>query len=179
MDNLEINLLKELIGSKNVVLFSSRMLVVWGKSVTVPDFSIKCRETMWVIVEPKFESFKNSHIGWNRIEIQQAHLADTPKDADHFTIEGKNRVIKRALSSIDFPGLYVVKSIEIYKFTVANSESESEIVEYDGCLVFYFDDGRRFAISSQQAPGGTLGFTMDNTEIDKLISLSSQKKLIN
>jgi hypothetical protein len=177
MGNLEINLLKEFIGSKDVSLHSSRMLVVWGKSVTVPDFSINCRAT-WVIMEAIFETFEDSHIGWNRIEIQQAHLADTPKDADHAVIEGRRGILKRALSSIDFPAPYVIKSIEIYKFTVANSESESGIVEYDGCLVFNFDDGRRFAISSYQAPSGTLGFTMDKAEINKLTSLSSQRMLI-
>jgi len=177
MGNLEIDLLKEFIGSKNVWLFSSRMIIIWGKSVTVPDFSINCRET-WVILEAIFESFDNSDIGWHRIEIQQARLAEPPKDADHFTIEGRGKVVKRALSSIDFLGSYVVKSIEIYKFKVVNSEAESETVEYDGCLVFNFDDGRRFAISSYQAPSGTLGFTMDKADINKLTSLSSQKIVI-
>ena len=89
-----------------------------------------------------------------------SHLADTPKDADHALIEGRRGIMKSALSSIDFPGPYIIKSIEIYKFTVANSEAESGIVEYDGCLVFNFDDERRFAISSYQAPSGTLGFTI-------------------
>jgi hypothetical protein len=180
MGNLEIDLLKEIIGLKEVWLYTSRMIIIWGKSVTVPDFSLKCGKT-WIIIDPIIESFENSYIEWNRIEIQQAHLRlDLIESlrADHVLIEGRHKVMKRALSSIDFPRPYVVKSIEIYKFTVSNSESESEIVEYDGCLVFNFNDGRSFAISSYQAPGGTLGFTMDKTEINKLTSLSSQRMLI-
>ena len=177
MGNLEIDILKEIIGLKEVWLYTSRMNIIWGKSVTVPDFSLKCGKT-WIIIDPIIEGFENSYIEWNRIEIQQAHLADTPKDADHVLIEGRHKVMKRALSSIDFPRPYVVKSIEIYKFTVSNSGSESEIVEYDGCLVFNFDDGRSFAISSYQAPGGTLGFTMDKAEINQLTSFSSQRMLI-
>jgi hypothetical protein len=86
--------------------------------------------------------------------------------------------VKHALSSIDFPGPYVLKFIEAYKFTVSNPDSESEIVEYDGCLVFNFDDGRSFAISSYQAPGGALGFTMGKEEINTLTSLASQRMLI-
>lgn len=177
MGNLEIEILKELVGSKDIWLYSSRVIIIWGKSVTAPDFSIKCGKT-WIIIDPIVENFENSYIQWNRIEIQQAHLADTPKDADHVLIEGRHKVVHRALSSIDFPGSYVVESIEIYKFKVFNSELESEIVEYDGCLVFNFDDGRSFIISSYQAPGGALGFTMDKAEINKLTSLSTQKMLI-
>ena len=176
MGNLEIDILKEIIGSKDVWLYTSRMIIIWGKSVTAPDFAIKCGKT-WIIIHPIIEGFENSYIKWNRIEIHQGQ-ANTPKDADHVLIEGRHKVMIRALSSIDFPRPYVVKSIEIYKFTVSNSESESEIVEYDGCLVFNFDDGRRFVISSYQAPGGTLGFTMDKAEINKLTSLSSQSMLI-
>lgn len=153
------------------------MNVIWGKSVTVPDFSIQCQEK-WFILKAIFETFKNSHIGWNRIEIQKAHTADTPDEADHAIIEGKSGIMKHALSSIDFPAPYVIKSIEIYKFTLAHSESESGIIEYDGCLIFNFDDGRRFAISSYQAPSGTLGFTMDEADINQLDSLSSQKMFI-
>jgi hypothetical protein len=177
MGNLEIDILKDFIGLKDVWLYSSRMIIIWGKSATVPDFSIQCGKT-WIIIEAIIESFENSYIEWNRIEIQQAHLADILKDTDHFSIEGRHKVMKPALSSIDFPKPYIVKSIEIYKFTVSNSESESEIVEYDGCLVFNFDDGRSFAISSYGAPAGTLGFTMDKAEINKLTSLSSQRMLI-
>jgi len=177
MGNLAIDLLKEFIGAKGVSLFSSHMIVIWGKSVTARDFSINCRET-WIILEARYESFDNSETEWHRIEIQPAHLAETSKGADHFTIESRHKVLKLPLSSIDFPGLYVIKSIEIYKFRVGNSVPGSEMVEYDGCLVFNFDDGRRFAISAYQAPSGTLGFTMDKADIDKLASLSSQRIVI-
>ena len=166
-----------MIGSNEVWLYTARMMIVWEKSITAPDFSIKCGK-LWIIIDPIVESFENSYIQWNRIEIQQAHLAETPKDAEHVFIKGRHKVVHHALSSIDFPGPYVVKSIEIYKFKVSHPESESEIVEYDGCLVFNFDDGRSFVISSYQAPGGTLGFTMDKAEIHKLTSLSSQRMLI-
>ena len=166
-----------MIGLNEVWLYTSRMIIVWEKSITVPDFSMKCGK-IWIIIDPIVESFENSYIQWNRIEIQQAHLANTPKDAEHVFIEGRHKVVHHALSSIDFPRPYVVKSIEIYKFKVSNPESESEIVEYEGCLVFNFDDGRSFVISSYQAPGGTLGFTMDKAEINKLTSFSSQRMLI-
>jgi hypothetical protein len=177
MGNLEIDLLRELIGAKELGLYSSRMIIIWGKSITVPDFSIKCGK-LWIIIESIVERFENSYIEWNRMEIQQGHLADIPKDADHVMIEGRHKGVKHALSSIDFPGPYVLKSIEAYKFTVSNPESESESAEYDGCLVFNFDDGRRFAISSYQAPGGALGFTMGKEEINTLAGLSSQSMLI-
>ena len=177
MSNLEIDLLKELIGSKELGLYSSRMLIIWGKSIIVPDFSVKCGKT-WIIIESMVERFGNSYIEWKRMNIQLGHLADIPKDADHAVIEGRHKVVKHALSSIDFPGPYVIKSIEAYKFLVSNPESESEIVEYDGCLVFKFDDGRSFAISSFQAPGRALGFTMGKEEINALTSLSSQRLLI-
>jgi hypothetical protein len=176
MGILEIDILKEMIGLKDVWLYTSRMIIIWGKSVTVPDFAITSGKT-WIIIHPIIEGFENSYIKWNRIEIHQGQ-ANAQKDADHVLIEGRHKVTIRALSSIDFAKPYVVKSIEIYKFTVSNSESESEIVEYDGCLVFNFDDGRSFAISSYQAPGGTLGFTMDKADINKLTSLSSQRMLI-
>jgi hypothetical protein len=155
------------------------MIVVWEKSVIVPDFSINCRET-WAILEASLENFEDSESGWHRIEIQRAAPVETPMDADHFTIAGRHKVVKLPLSSIDFQGSYLVKSIEIYKYRVVNSESESEIIEYDGCLVFNFDDGRRFAISSYQtpAPGGMLGFTTDEADIKKLTSLSTQKIII-
>ena len=177
MDNLDLDLLKELIGSKELGLYSSRMIIIWGKSITVPDFSIKCGKT-WIILESRVGSFENSYMEWNRMEIQQGQLADIPKDADHVMIEGRHKVVKHALSSIDFPGPYVIKSIEAYKFTVSNPESKSEIVEYDGCLVFNFDDGRSFAISAYQAPGGALGFTMGKEEINTLTRLSIQRMLI-
>jgi hypothetical protein len=177
MDTLEINLLKELIGSKELGLYSSRMIIIWGKSITVPDFSVKCGKK-WIIIESIVERFKYSYIEWNRMEIQPGHLTNLPKDADHVMIEGRHKGVKHALSSIDFPGPYVIKSIEAYKFTVSNPESESENAEYDGCLVFNFDDGRSFGISSYQAPGGALGFTMGKDEIEILTSLSSQKDFI-
>jgi hypothetical protein len=177
MDNLEIDLLRELIGSEELGLYSSRMIIIWGESITVPDFSVKYGKK-WIIIESIVESFEDSYIEWNRMKIQSAHLADLPKDADHVIIEGRQRVVKHALSSIDFPGPYVIKSIEAYKFTISNPESNSRIIEYDGCLVFNFEDGRRFAISSYQAPGGVLGFTTGKEEINTLTSLSTQRKLI-
>ena len=177
MDTLEINLLKELIGSDELGLYSSRMIIIWGKSITVPDFCVKCGKK-WIIIESIVERFKYSYFEWNRMEIQQGYLADIPKDGDHVMIEGRHKVVKHALSSIDFPGSYVIKSIEAHKFMASNPESESQRVEYDGCLVFNFDDGRSFAISSYQAPGGALGFTMGKDEIELLTSLSSRKDLI-
>ncbi len=177
MGNLEIDLLKELIGSKELGLYSSRMIIIWGKSITVPDFSVKCGKT-WIILESMVERFDNSYIEWNRMAVQQGQRADILKDADHVMIEGRHKVVKHALSSIDFPGPYVIKSIEVYKFTVSNPESESETVEYEGCLAFNFEDGRSFAISAYQAPGGALGFTMGKEEINTLTSLSSQRMLI-
>lgn len=179
MGNLAIDLLKEFIGAKNIILFSSHMIIVWGKSVIVPDFSIHCGK-VWAILEASFESFDNSDIGWHRIEIQRAHPVETPKDANHFTIASRHKVVKLPLSSIDFLGPYVVKSIELHKFRVVNSASKSEIIDYDGCLVFNFDDERRFAISSYQTPvpGGMLGFTMDKADINQLTSLSSQRVVI-
>ena len=181
MGNLATDILEDCIGLKDVWLYAPRMIIIWGKSATVSSFLlIKCGYTTktWIIIESAIESFENAYIEWNRIEVQQVHLADIPEDADHFTIEGRHKVVKRAVSSIDFPRPYVVKSIEIFKFTVSNPESESEIVEYDGCLVFNFDDGRSFAISSYGAPTGTLGFTMDKAVIRQSTSLSSQRMLI-
>ncbi len=179
MDNLAIDLLKEFIGAKDVTLFSSHMNIVWEKSAIVRDFSISCQGT-WALLEAISEHFENSDIGWHRIELQPAHPVEAPKDADHFTIASRYKVVKLPLSSIDFLSPYCVKSIEIHKFRVVNSASESEIVEYDGCLLFNFDDGRRFAISAYQtpAPGGTLGFTMDKADINQLTSLSSQRMII-
>lgn len=177
MENLEIDLLKELIGSEELGLYSSRMMIIWGKSITVPDFSVKCGRK-WVIIESIVERFEDSYIEWNQMNIQLGHLANLPKDADHAIIEGGQSVVKHALSSIDFPGPYVVKSIEAYKFVISNPEAEDQIVEFDGCLVFNFDDRRRFAISSYQAPGGALGFTMGKEEISALTSMSSRSMLI-
>ena len=177
MDKLEIDLLKELIGSEELGLYSSRMIIIWGKSITVPDFLVKCGK-QWIIIESIVERFEDSYTEWNRMKIQSGHLADLPTDADHVMIEGRQKVVKHALSSIDFPGPYIVKSIEVYKFTISNPESQNQIVEYDGCLIFNFDDGRRFAISSYQAPGGALGFTMGKEEIEILTGLSSQRELI-
>ena len=173
MNNVEIDLLKETIGLKDVWLYTSHMIIMWGKSITAPHFSMKCGKKC-IIIEPVLEGFEDSYIQWNRIVI---HQADMPKDAEYGLIKRRNISINR-LSSIDFPGPYVIKSIELYKFTVSNSDSESEIVEYDGCLVFQFEDGRRFAISSYGAPGEMLGFTMEKAEIKKLTSLSSQRDLI-
>ena len=177
MDDLELDILKELIGSEELGLYSSRMIIIWEKSITVPDFSVKCGRK-WIIIESIVERFEDSYIEWNLMNMQPGHLANLPNDADHVIIEGRQRVVKHALSSIDFPGPYVVKSIEAYKFTIANPESGDQIVEYDGCLVFNFDDGRRFAISSYQAPRGVLGFTTGKEEISALTSLSSRSKLI-
>jgi hypothetical protein len=151
------------------------MIIIWGKSVTAPHFSMKCGKKC-IIIEPVVEGFGNSYIQWNRIGIHQSEM---PKDAEYGLIKRRHTSINR-LSSIDFCGPYVVKSIELYTFRVSGSELESEgdIVDYDGCLVFQFDDGRRFAVSSYGAPGGMLGFTMDRAEIENLTSLSSQRKLI-
>jgi hypothetical protein len=179
MGNLAINLLKEFIGAQGVSLFSSHMIIVWGKSVIVPDFSVHCGKT-WAIMEASYESFDNSDLGWHRLDIQPAHPVETPQDPNHFTISSRHKVVQLPLSSIDFLGPYAIESIEVHQYSMANSASESEIVAYDGCLVFNFDDGRQFAISAHQtpAPGGTLGFTMDEADINQLTSLSNRSMVI-
>src|SRR5512138_3660213 len=102
MDNFELDLLREFIGSEELGLYSSRMIIIWGKSVTVPDFSRKCGKK-WIILESILERFEDSYLEWNQMKIQPGRLADLPNDADHVIIEGRQKVVKHALSSIDFP----------------------------------------------------------------------------
>ena len=99
MNNVEIDLLKETIGLKDVWLYTSHMIIMWGKSITAPHFSMKCGKKC-IIIEPVLEGFEDSYIQWNRIVI---HQADMPKDAEYGLIKRRNISINRLSSRCRIP----------------------------------------------------------------------------
>jgi hypothetical protein len=162
MNELQTKTLERIVRLNDLHLYTVQM-ISGENEITVPMIYLKCNQN-WFEIEPEVESFDGSYIEWTVMKVQEI---DPPHKSDI-----------HPLISIALPACGIVKSVEVYKFSVSNPGNPNEIAEYDGCILFRCDSNHGFAISSYEAVTGTLTFCTDTEEINRLISLSTQKAVV-
>lgn len=162
LDDAALEALQMLLGTPANQLFTAGLDMERGRAVA-PSFSLGLPDRRFVIIESDWCETPQDGIDYH---IMKVSVAETPKDVRVGPDENGYRVIQRPHSTVRLhpEGAALVK-ISVH---TRDEATECERVRYDAVMIFEYEGGWRFALSTNESIAGGLRYTDSSDDLKEM-----------